>query len=61
MENERKYTEHEIQRVQNKIKGNGFRFENLDHGLQEALLNPYAEEYRKGKLDYTFEFSICLI
>lgn len=50
-----------MQCAQNKIKGNGFRFENLDHGLQEALRNPYAEEYRKGKLDYTFEFSICLI
>lgn len=61
MENERKYTENEIQCSQNNTKGKGIRFENLDHRLQEALLNPYAEEYRKGKLDYTFEFSICLI
>lgn len=60
MENERKYTEDEIQRAQKKIKGKGIRFENLDHRLQEALLNPYAEEYRKGKLDYTFDFYLDL-
>lgn len=36
-----------MQCAQNKIKGNGFRFENLDHGLQEALRNPYAEESEK--------------
>ena len=52
----KKYTEEEIEAAQNKIADRNIRFENIEEEFQEALMNPYVESYRKGRLVYTEDF-----